>query len=93
MATKWKRCDATLGDVCKDRISGFEGTVVAVTEWLNGCFRLTLAPTAMHDGKPVNSQTFDSEQLVLVSQDTRRETTPKPTGGPHDPPARNPDPQ
>lgn len=29
-----------LGDIAKDEVSGFQGVVVAVTNWLNGCNRI-----------------------------------------------------
>ena len=55
-----------LGDEARDQISGFQGTVTAITEWLNGCRRITVTPAALFEGNPVNNQTFDAEQLVLV---------------------------
>jgi hypothetical protein len=55
-----------LGDLVKDTITGFSGVVTCKSEWLNGCVRLTLQPVKMKDGKPVESITFDVEQLVLV---------------------------
>ena len=55
-----------LGDVVKDTISGFVGVAVAITDWLNGCRRVTISPKAMKDGKPVENHTFDVEQLVMV---------------------------
>ncbi|MEO5742765.1 MAG: hypothetical protein ABIS29_19430 [Vicinamibacterales bacterium] len=56
-----------LGDIAKDSISGLTGVVIADTMWLNGCRRVTLQPPEMKDGKPIEAQTFDEDQLVLVS--------------------------
>ena len=42
-----------LGDLVKDIISGFEGIVVADTQWLNGRRRLILQPRGLHEGKPI----------------------------------------
>lgn len=61
-----------LGDEAKDSITGFQGTVVADTTWLNGCRRLVLQPKKLDkDGKPRPSETFDVEQLILVKQAER----------------------
>lgn len=58
-----------LGAVAQDTISGFEGVVVCRSEWLYGCVRLTVQPREMHDGKPVDTQTFDEPQLINVTPD------------------------
>lgn len=54
------------GDVVRDRITGFRGVVVARTEWLNGCVRVTVQPQELREGKPVESQGFDVEQVEVV---------------------------
>lgn len=57
-----------LGDVAKDKITGFEGAVVAISYWLNSCERITLQPPSLDkDGVPLKDSTFDSPQLELVS--------------------------
>jgi len=59
-----------LGDLAKDRVSGFQGVVVARTEWLNGCVRLTLQPRKVSPlGKVYESETFDEHQLQVVKGD------------------------
>ena len=55
-----------LGDVARDRLTGLEGVVVATTEWLYGCRRVTLQPQTLKEGKPLDSQTFDEPQVELV---------------------------
>ena len=79
-----------LGDVAKDRISGFSGTIVAITEWLNGCRRITIQPSQLFEGKPVDNHTFDAEQIEKVSEGPSQ--TKKPTGGPSIAPMRHKDP-
>jgi len=77
-----------LGDVARDPITGYEGVVIGVTEWLHGCKRLTLQAQALHDGKPVESQGFDEPQLELVrKRAVLRPVLPK-TGGPRPEPRR-----
>lgn len=62
-----KPAQAQLGDRAKDLISGFEGIVVAVTDWLYGCRRITLAPEKLDkDGKLVEAHTFDDAQLLVL---------------------------
>jgi hypothetical protein len=75
-----------LGDVAKDTITGFTGVVVAATKWLHGCERLTLQPQSLHEGKPVESQTFDLPQLELVAAKVAKGTDE--TGGPRPEPVR-----
>ena len=58
-----------LGAVAQDTISGFEGVVVARTEWLYGCVRLVLQPQELHEGQPVEAQTFDEPQLIQMTGD------------------------
>ncbi len=81
-----------LGDLAEDTVTGFEGVCVARTEWLNGCWRMTLQPKALDkDGKPCAAETFDDFQLRVV----RAKTQPvgsKETGGPRDAPPRAKDP-
>jgi len=47
------------GDRVKDLITNFEGIVVCRTEWLNKCVRICVQPEQLHDGKPIDGQTFD----------------------------------
>ena len=84
------RPDIKLGDKAKDTITGFTGIVVAITDWLNGCRRITIQPQALHDGNPVKSEGFDVEQLEAVSNEP--EFGAPTTGGPKPAPTRNPDP-
>lgn len=80
-----------LGDKARDVISGFSGTIVAVTEWLNGCRRLTIQPSMLHDGKPVDSSTFDAEQVEKM--EVGPVLSPSRTGGPSIAPQQRVDPR
>lgn len=72
--------DIQLGDVARDSITGYQGVVIARTEWLNGCWRIVIQAQELKDGKPIEAQTFDIEQLVLVQK--RGHVAKKDTGGP-----------
>lgn len=84
------RKEPKLGDLAKDSVTGFKGVVVACCEWLHGCARLTLQPQELDkDGKPRETQTFDSLQLVVVKEKAVaaqqiRTGAAAATGGPND---------
>ncbi len=80
-----------LGDKVKDRISGFQGTVIAITDWLNGCRRLTVAPNELKDGKRIESDTFDVQDLELQQKSPAMEKVDR--GGPTIHPKRAVDPR
>lgn len=57
-----------LGDRVKDIYTGFEGVASARTEWLHGCDRITIEPTALDkDGKIQDGATFDEQRVELVT--------------------------
>ena len=75
----------TIGDTVRDKITGFEGVVIAYTRWLSGCDRVTVQPRALKDGGVRMSEGFDVLQVELVEKgsvviDEREEE--KKTGGP-----------
>jgi hypothetical protein len=75
-----------LGDTLRDTISTFTGVATGKHEYLNGCVRFSVTPQVLHDGKPIESQVFDVEQLELVKAAEPRKVTP--SGGPHKEPSR-----
>jgi hypothetical protein len=79
-----------LGDIARDRITGFEGVVVCVDKWLHGCVRMVLQPRELKDGNPIDSHSFDEPQLELVSKKGAKTTGA--TGGPRPTPQRAPSP-
>ena len=74
-----------LGNRVRDRITGVEGIVIADCQWIYGCRRLTIQPQALKDGHPVNSITFDADQLEVLDPSTPKSfvaAKKAPTGGP-----------
>lgn len=71
-------------------ITGFTGIVHSRTEWLNGCVRVGVQPRELHEGKPVESQVFDIEQLECVGPGLN--VVAKATGGDRPNPKMRPDP-
>jgi hypothetical protein len=82
-----------LGDRAKDKISGFTGVVVAITNWLNGCQRVTIQPEELKDGRPIENCTFDAEQVEIVAHAMPAEAEPVAKGGPSIAPVRSSDPR
>lgn len=60
-----------LGDIARDTISGFQGTVIGISELLHNCDRLILQPTEMKDGKPLDAGSFDEPNLEIVEAKNR----------------------
>lgn len=80
-----------LGDRVRDRITGFEGVVIGITDYLYGCRRPIVQPQGMHEGKPKEAQSFDEPQLALVEAGSFKVTAQEPaekTGGPRPTPSR-----
>ena len=56
-----------LGCEAKDKITGFSGIVVSVTEFMYGCRRLELIPRTLgKDGKVQEGAMFDEPQLEVI---------------------------
>lgn len=70
-----------IGDRVKDSITSFTGIVTARTEWLNGCVRYLIQSEKLKDGKPIEPEWFDREQVILVKAVASKKSKTKP-GGP-----------
>lgn len=57
-----------VGDEVQDPISGLAGIVVARTQYLYGCVRLSVQPHGSKDGKPFETFGMDEPHAVLVSR-------------------------
>ncbi len=79
----------TLGDVARDKITKFQGTVVYRAEWLHGCVRLGIQSDALKDGKPIDVIHFDEPQLEVV-ESTPIQRPPQ-SGGPRRDPGKRVD--
>jgi len=90
MTTKLRFLDI-IGKQATDTVTGFSGTIIAVTEWMNGCTRYGIQPNGMNkDGKIIEADWFDSEQVnieapkeTIVSKIAKAAT---PSGGPRNDP-------
>lgn len=55
-----------LGELVRDRITGFEGTAVAKTEYLHGNARICVEPKVGKEGEARRAEWFDDGRLGLV---------------------------
>lgn len=73
-----------LGKKYCDKVTGFTGVATSRHEYLNGCVRVSLTPTTLKDGKTIEPESFDVQQLEFVDDGVLAK--PKKTGGPGDVP-------
>jgi hypothetical protein len=57
-----------LGQIVRDKVSGFKGVAVSEHTYLNGCSRFTIQPLVDKEGKLPDTQTFDEPQLEFVGE-------------------------
>jgi hypothetical protein len=67
------------GDIVKDKITGFQGTVTCVAVYWNGCIRYNIQPKLDKNGHHQDSEVMDEQQLELVKPIKKPE--PKKKGG------------
>jgi hypothetical protein len=67
-----------IGDVAKDRVTGFEGVIVGRTEWLSGCITFGVQGKEMKDGRPTDAVWFDEARLTETPIATKGGPCPTP---------------
>lgn len=78
-----------LGQKVEDTLSGVKGTVIARTEWLYGCVRVTVQPQGEKDGIPFDAFVVDEPQVEVLEE--KKAPKADPSHGPRDDPGRAPD--
>jgi len=61
----------------KDTLTGYEGVVVARTEWAYGCVRLSVQGDLDKDGKVPEPAVFDEPQLKVIKKTKTKSTKSK----------------
>ena len=62
-----KETTVDFGDQVTDPMTGFKGTVIAITQWMYGCRRVTIQPKGLNkDGEIFEAQQFDEPQLKVT---------------------------
>jgi hypothetical protein len=56
-----------LGDLAKDKITGFEGIVVCLSQYAFNSERLALRSRELDGGKPIDAQWFDTSTCEVVT--------------------------
>jgi heat shock protein HspQ len=69
------------GDKVKDKYSSYNGFVTSFFTYLNGCVRIGVQSSALHEGKPIDELWMPYTQLELVEETVKVVSSP-PTGGP-----------
>ena len=67
------------GDKVEDKITGFTGTAVCRTVYLNGCIRIGVLPKVLDSGKQPETEWIDERQLQVITNG--KEKKRKETGG------------
>lgn len=70
-----------LGDTVRDPITKLEGTVTAMTTWLEGCVIVEVQPRELKDSLPVERSAFDERALDILRKASPRAEKAY-TGGP-----------
>lgn len=74
--------EISLGDHVKHKITGFEGIVLCITTWLNGCIRIGVQPRKLtKEGKIGDVETIDVSELTILKKAFITPPTASP-GGP-----------
>jgi hypothetical protein len=64
--TKQNR-DADLGDMVRDKVTGFQGTITIRAKHLAGCDRFWVAPPVGSDGRMIEGQWLDIDLVEIVT--------------------------
>jgi len=84
-----------LGNKVKDKVTGFEGIVVAKSTYLQGCNRALVQPKVNKEGVVPDSVSFDEPDLIFVDRGLapeKKKTPKKPPGGPRQMASRSSEP-
>lgn len=71
-----------LGQEVKDRVSGFTGTAIARTTYLQGCDRISVQPKVTKSGELPAWKTFDEPDLVVIGKGVAPGDPEEDPGGP-----------
>lgn len=71
-----------LGDKVKCKITGFIGTAVAKTEYINGCIQFQVLPKCGKDGKMQEELSLDEQCLEVILVKKKKKIKKENNGGP-----------
>lgn len=75
-----------LGDIVRDKVTGFKGVAMGRTTWLFGCDRISVQPQGLKkEGGTYEVQSFDEPQLEIVKKAKTKDKPENHThGGPRE---------
>lgn len=65
-----------LGYKCKDKVSGFTGTIISVSFDLFGCVQIIVKPNVTAEGKLEEAHCFDVNRIEITSKERVMEVPP-----------------
>ena len=77
-----------LGDRVEDKITGFQGIVTGVAEYISGCRQCAVTPEVTKDNKRDDGCWLDDDRLKILQKSAKTLKDRKRDGGPQDAPAR-----
>lgn len=57
-----------IGDIARDKVTGYSGVVIGHTKWLNGCDRIGIRSKKLKDGKPQGAEWFDEMEIEVLEK-------------------------
>jgi hypothetical protein len=63
------RSDIKLGQRVKEKVTGFEGTVVTISHEMDGSILMGVQPRELENGKPQEAWEFDIERLIPMGEE------------------------
>lgn len=76
-----------LGDIVKDKVSGFKGIATTKMEFMNGCIQYEVVPKVGKDNKMQEGTFIDISSLEIVKKNknlrSKKETEEESNGGPN----------
>lgn len=71
-------------DTVRDRVTGFEGTITAISQFATGCARASIQPKIskkmQDEGKMPEAWSIDCLTLEMIKEGPRHKATPAATG-------------
>jgi hypothetical protein len=66
-----------LGDEVKDVVTGLKGIAIGRIEYLNGCVRYDVKPAGLKQGKTIEGEWVDEQQLIVIKKGAFESSKPK----------------
>ena len=68
------------GDKVREKITGYEGIIIACDFWQTGCFRYCVKPQMLKDGLPQDGHWIDEMNLEIIKEKPIKSVKSGPAG-------------